>query len=399
MPDERQNTVRHLKRAGKKLILRRTSGAVFSIAEFARQHFHRLAPHEVQVIKQKARGLPSELPARLTAPLRRSEGVSPATEGAVRVHRAGGRSAYWRQQHLHFKGCCPERDLTFPVERLDFGSNRIEHDTIQFGSMSAEGVMREILAYCFLSALKLPIPHTPVCVFEYRLGSDSLGYCYVSRREDDARTEERLDYFGLSIRDLIHIKALEKRFDVETLKGDVGYAGLDARSYADEKARLLVSMNMNGGFRGILNSNLGNDILLCGQQLVLCDFDTFCIIKMPTQPSSRFLRSFCLWCLAELIKTSPMVWDYLDLKGSQRGEASQLLAEAFFANSLLWAAYRKRLLAAAREKSWDTDEMEHAFRLAATTDACYQLLLDAVPNSLVLQQSYEPAMSLYIGHN
>ena len=237
MSQDRRKTVRHLKKASKKVILRETSGDVYSIAEFVQQHAHRLESHERKIIDQERRRLPMDVPACITRPFRRANVPTRAPDGAIRALRAGGRSAYWKREHLHFKGCSPQPGLTFPIERLDFGSTELEHGTVPFGCLSAEGVMREILAHCFLSTLRLPIPHAPICVFEYRQRQDTLGYCFVSRRESDARTEERLDYIGLSIRELIQIKAIERQFGVRVLKGDVGYRGLNSRSYAEEKAK------------------------------------------------------------------------------------------------------------------------------------------------------------------
>lgn len=77
-------------------------------------------------------------------------------------------------------------------------------------------------------------------------------------------------------------------------------------NFSKEKADLLTRMNFAGGFRGILNSNIGNDIIY-KNNFYICDFDTFCVIEVPKNPTKDFLRAYIVWCVIELLKSSPLV--------------------------------------------------------------------------------------------
>lgn len=398
---DRYKIVRHLRAADSRVNLIRNAGRVNSVRDFALQHIGILDSREADYVKGCLTSLPSDVPDFLNHPLRRAPSCCNEDHKArdVAAIRSGGRSAYLPKKRLHLKGCNPMPDLEFPLECLPFGATLMQESTIPFGSLSTENVMREILAYCFLKSAHLPVLSTPVCVFEYELPSGEPGCCLVSRRSTNERTEDLLDFHDLTIRDLITVKFLEKRFAVNVLRGDVEYEGIDNDWYAQEKARQLVSMNMNGGFRGILNSNLGNDVLLGPNKLALCDFDTFKLIGIPDYPTGDFLRSFCLWCVVELIKTSPMVWEYIHLDDVSKSKAVRLLTETYVSKSTLYKHYHSRLFAAAGKRGWNLDRLKKAFNGAFATPVCYELLLDVVPNSTVLTESYPPDLSLYIGHN
>ena len=91
------------------------------------------------------------------------------------------------------------------------------------------------------------------------------------------------------------------------------------------------------------------------------------------------------------------MWDYVGLEGKARPAAAELLAESFEASSRLWRAYVKRLLESVGTKGWDVPEVARELKRALRTETCYELLLDVVPNSPVLRESYSPDLALYYG--
>src|SRR3989344_5222902 len=89
---------------------------------------------------------------------------------------------------------------------------------------------------------------------------------------------------------------------------EVEVNGINPNWYAYQKARQLTRMNFNGGFRDLLNSNIGNDILY-QDGLALCDFDTFHVVDIPRVPNKDFLRKFILQSFVEAVKSSLPIID------------------------------------------------------------------------------------------
>ena len=205
--------------------------------------------------------------------------------------------------------------------------------------------------------------------------------------------EKDIDYLGMDIKDLISLKLIEKRFGVRVLEGDVGFKRVSQDWYCREKSKILLKMNFNGGFRGILNSNIGNDIHY-NKTLFTCDFDTFKIIKIPKNPDYKFIKNFVLWCFVELLKTSPTCWDYLDL-GKFKPKNLEILTESYRKNSLLWKYYYKGFIQEAKKRKWNLLYVEEAIKEMIKAPVYYDMILDVVPNNILIKNSYSPENSFY----
>jgi len=393
----REEIVPYLRKGGKKVYLYTCEGRVYSIQDFVELEGSKLGKNEIKIILEQKRHLTSKTPKILRDPFTLSAFLKKSKE-KICVERAGARSAYWKTKKIKFKGCRPEPGLAFPTEELGFGFAEVKTGKIPFGVLSTENVMREILAYCFFKQFKIAVCQKPLCVFEYLHEGKILGYCLALQKPTDERMENKLDYFGLSIKDLISIKYFEKKFKLKVLSGEVGFKGINPKWYVKQKSKILVSMNFNGGFRGILNSNIGNDILH-KKRLCICDFDTFRVIKIPKKPSLKFMNGFCLWCLVELFKTSPLVWDYLDLEGKSKKEVLKMLQDSFFENSSLWKSYKERFFREAKKRNWNLDLLQKALSKASKTGVYYDMIPDTVVNSKLLRETYKPELSLYVSHN
>jgi len=385
---EREKIVPHLKVTGRTAWLYPCAGTVFSVKEVVEAFCHVLARNEQKIVEHN---WVDTVPPFLEKPLFMSFEVKDS-EG-IPAERSGARSAYMKEKTMKLKGCRPKPGVEFPTWDLEFGVENAVTGKTGFGILSAENIMREILAFCFFEKYKIGILQNPLCVFEYAEG----GYCLVLEKPKDERTEGNLNFFGLTIRDVIYIKFLEKKFGITVLEKDVTFEGIDQDWYAEQKSTILISMNFNGGFRGILNSNLGNDILY-KDNLYICDFDTFKVVEIPENPSFEFLKYFSLWCFVELFKTSPPVWDYLDLEGIPREKAVKMLQKSFFENSSTGKCYKEQFFVEVEKRGWDKKLMEKALEAAAQTEVYYQILLDSVLNSEVLKKSYNPEMGIYALH-
>ncbi len=384
---EREKIVPYLKMTGRNVWLHSLGGTVHSVRDFAAINKNYLKKNEVALIEAQKPLLSASTPS-FEQPLIMSFKKG---EHGIPGIRSGARSAYIKDKALKFKGCRPKPGIEFPTWDLKFGSSQAVTHTTGFGTLSAENVMREVLAYCFFTKHGIPLLQEPVCVFEY---ADGKGYCLVLRTPKDERTEHQLEYYDLTLREVITIKLLEKKFGVHILTGDVTTKGIEQQWYAAQKSNLLISMNFHGGFRGILNSNIGNDIFY-ENSLYICDFDTFKVIDIPEHPSPTFLKHFCLWCFVELFKTSPLVWDYLDLEGKTE-KAVELLQKSFLENSCLGTYYEEQFFTEAKKRGWDA--VNEALTEAAHTDVYYQVLSDCVLNSEVLRRSYKPELGIYAVH-
>ena len=390
---KREDVVPHLKE-GKKVDLYMSEGKVYTIAKFINKFKSKVDNKEKKILNEQIELFEKRIPSYLLNPLTRSSWLNKGNKKII-VNRGGARSAFWEKEKLKLKGCRPIKDLRFPIEYLEFGSTEMVSGEINFGTMSIEGVLSEILAYCFFRKFSIPINQTPVAVFEYTSKGKIIGYCIVVRTPRDARLEKDLDYFGLSVKDLIKIKHLEKKFKIRFLNGEVGFKGVNQEWYSKSKSDLLLRMNFKGGFRGILNSNIGNDLEYNGQ-LFITDFDTFNVVDIPKKPSQKFLNNFVLWCVVEVLKTCPTVWDYIDLEDEK--EAVELLTNSFYENSQLWKCYNKGFMQNVNKLNWNKEKVNKAFEFVKKSKIYYEMILDVVPNSKLIKETYSPELSFYMPH-
>ena len=236
---KREKIVPHLKQK-KVLALYRAAGKVFSIQDFIKKFSSTLAPHERVTIAESLKLFPAQGSRLFAHPLTSNPGIGISRERSSAI-AIGSRSAFITKRHIKLKGCRPIPDLHFPHEQLDFGAQEMLTQKIQFGSLTAENTMREILAFCFFKKHGIRVLHAPVAVFEYVFKNRSLGFCLVSLSPTETRLEADEDYFGLSIADLLSIRLVEKELGVKSsLPAEVGFKGVGQWWYANEKGKLLV---------------------------------------------------------------------------------------------------------------------------------------------------------------
>lgn len=393
---ERDKIVRYLYQP-EILPLYKTSGKTIFIKDFIRQHISCLDPHEVSIILRNMHLLEiNKIPNFLVTPLTINNDIA-IGKSIKLAKRLGSRSAYLVKEKIKLKGCRPIPGIYFPHNVFEFGGDEIINVKIPFGSLSAENVMREILAFCFFKEHQLPLLQIPICVFQYDL-SHIQAYSLVLLSPYETRIENQENDYNLKIRDVILISEMEKFFDVKVLPKEIKFKGVNNVSYARQKGKLLATMNINGGFRGILNSNLGNDIYY-KSKIYICDFDTFRVINVPSKPTSDFITKFILWCLVEILKTSPLVLGYFNIDRLSRNNATAILWYHYSNNSLLWKYYWKYLCQYAENKGWNLKLLNESLKICLKSRVIYDLILDNVLNSKILKNTYPPSLSLYKTHN
>lgn len=393
----RESIVKHLKEKNKYIYLYPSKGKVYSILNFVNMHLKSVSLYEQTILKD-SKYLNKTIPSFFNIPLSRAKFIRKNKLKPLLCKRSGARSAFLVRGRYKLKGCNPKINVFFPTVKYKFGSDKAILGKINFGVLSAENVLREILAYCFFNINNIPIPHKPMCVFEYFHKGKSTGFCLVTKKETDKRTENFMQYNNLSISDLIKIKFMEKKFNIGLLSGEIKFRNIDCDWYAKEKAKLLLNMNFNGGFRGILNSNLGND-LIYKNQFFICDFDTFTAIEIPKNPDFKFIKSFCSWCFVEMLKTAFPIWDYVDLTNKSKKQSISLLQESFEKNSAFYKYYKEGFIKKSEEAGWNMKKVINAIEEIKKTKIYFEMLSELVINSETLIKSYKPKLGIYALHN
>ncbi len=369
-------------------------GKRWLLADYVNAFGSTLEAHEEALVRKHADELVRVVvPDELACCLARSPEVALDNTPVLIVQRSGGRSAYWPERRLKFKGCRPVLDgASYPLEVLRADARRIDHETIPFGTISPEGVMRELLGWAFCREHGLPIHARPVCIYEYFSDRRSLGCCLVTETRGEDRIEAHIEYPACTVEEIIRAKAER----LTAISGTPIGAELRLRDvnlwwYVEAKSRLLCDMHFHGGFRGVLNSNIGNDVLVRnnhgGLELCLCDFDTFRVTQIPHHTDKRFLEEFTLRAVIETVKGSLSICDYVDIPNkASLHEIVKILGRVYFEKSSLWRAYAQRFTRAAKASDWKAKAVQDAFGIAFRTEAVADVLASCVVNGHYLRQ-------------
>lgn len=362
------------------------TGKVHSAFSFANINQGILSEIGSSILKENLSILETEeaIPNDLNTCLARTDGLK-LNDNTFLIKRSGARSAYWKERNIKFKGCRPmvKEPATFPMEKLAFGADTIEYGDIPFGVITKEAILREILAYCFFKETNLPVAHIPLCVYEYMQEKRTIGFCLVLQSVGETRVEQFINYPELTINELVQIKSqnLETKYFVGS---ELNLSGINVHRYSDEKARLLTKIHFSGGFRGILNSNIGNDIVLGNDnfKLLICDFDTFEVLEMPDQPDFEFLKGFVLQCVIEVLKGSISILEYIQFKdGLPVADQNRILFERYTKISSLWKAYERCFWICVKDNGWNEKLVKQAFESILETQALFKILSLVIPNS------------------
>lgn len=363
-------------------------GRILGVPEFVEQEGALLSTDERRLVAAHLSGLtggPEIPPGPLVRNRYRSDGRAEYVAEA-----AGGRSARLAGLDVKIKGCRPA-DGTFPSWSLGPGFE-LHRETIPFGTLGAEGVLREVLGACFLAEHGLPRAARPFAVYAYE-GPEEPRFALVSHCRGDERVEARFDCGGLTLHQLIRLK---RSCDHDGLIGqEVCLRGIDRDRYTARKAELLAAMHFGGGFRGLLNSNVGNDVVAGDELRTLCDFDTFEVRVVPVADDGAGVREFVARAILELLKSSLPFVDIVDGVDADAGTSRDRLAAHYRDASSVYRRYRAQLDARSAALGWPTDGVEQAVNDAFSLDIAGVLLEELIPNSATptsfsLQTPYVP---------
>lgn len=365
-------------------------GTISSIREFAEKGSSLLTPYEREFLLSRIDTLASreQMPAELDRCLAMSKSPSDQAQPHLEGIRSGERSVLLPEMALQLKGCLPSASETsFPTELLPFDADQIQRSTIPFGIMTGEAVMREILGNCFMKAHGLDHHIEPLCVWQYTIHDGADEYCLVSRYRSRDRIEDFMEQPDCKVGDIIRWQEGSEPPPRDMAIGsEIRLQGLNLWPYVEAKSQLICAMHLRGGFRGILNSNFGNDVVLekChgSVPLVLCDFDTFFMVPLPDAPDAVFLEKFALHCLVEIIMGSLPILFHVNLPSDcTPKEQAEALGAVFFAKSSLWRAYRRHLFTEAKDLGWNLSVFGEALEKACRAPACADVLSTRVLNN------------------
>ena len=377
------------------------TGKVHSIYGFADNNSKLLSEKEFSVIEKQRENLKRIFISSLfNKCLTRSSNLSISQEHIL-MKRNGARSAYDEQSKIKFKGCRPEiqNNSTFPIESIDYHEKAIKYNEVSFGILSKEGVLREILAYCFCLSHNLPISHEPICIYEYFNEGKSIGFCILLKSlAGEKRIEQFIEYPDLSLKDLIEIKTQKLKTNF-LIGSELRISGININYYSQKKAELLIKLHFNGGFRGILNSNIGNDIIDEINNLFICDYDTFKVIEIPSQVDQLFLNDFVLSCLIEVFKSSISILDFVVFKENlSLKDKNILLFEKYKEKSTLWKYYWNIFMQMINQMNWNNEMIEVAVENCLNTEAFHKIISLVLPNDSEINNVTQNR-TVYYSHN
>ena len=355
-----------------KIKVYQTQEKVFSIKEFVDLFIDKTNLSEAEKRLLREGNLLDTVPKHLNKAITRAEWLKEDRSDLIEMRRAGERSAYCEKNKVKFKGCNPpEKEVEFPTELTFFGKEEVTVEKIPYGILTAEQVIREILGCVFFSKYGLNTNLKPVCVYE-----QGYGFCLVEETKAEKRVESFLDFENKNVSELVRLDSIRKKLGLShDLGTEVKLKGINIVKYADEKAKMLLSMNFNGGFRGLLNSNIGNDVITLNEdgelELFLCDFDTFAVVEIPEKPTKDFLKRFFLQSFVELAKSSlPIVDIVKDSVGA---------VERYKIISSLYNVYRREFYRKAKEKKWDLELLKEIEEWALSTPIFNRTVCEIVP--------------------
>lgn len=349
----------------KKCFLFESKGKVISIKEFVENNLNNVSLSDYEKSILSSAEFSDAIPSFARRVRVMNELFSKSKRDAIKVERSGERSAFWKSKGIKFKGCNPQpKEHPFPTKSFFFGKERETEGFRPFGVLTKEQVMREILGWAFFSLNNLGQHQRPIAVYDY---GDDIGYCLVFESKGDKRIENLFDFHGITLADMVsHTKK------VSALPKEVGIKGIDVSGYIEKKSSLLAEMNFKGGFRDLLNSNIGNDFLV-NKEPYVNDFDSFRIVEIPEKPDDEFLRRFCLQCFVEAIKSSLPLIDHIH---NDEG------IESYLKESSLYQAYRKKFYAFAKKKGWDISKLKQIEKRVVSTPIFRKEAKKMVPPSI-----------------
>lgn len=383
-------------------------GIILSINEFISTYAGLLEDNEQQIVQAYCSGFPtlSCIPSILTRVWTRSKWLQIGKETSLQASRRGTRNAFLPNESIIFKGCRPAQEVAnFPDEYVPFGKDSVSRSEIPFGVLTAERTMREILGHCFFIQNDLPLRSIPQCVYEYKSKNHTLGYCLVLQVEADDRIEALMDYPDFSVADILTADVIRSKSYLEGILDDeMPLKNINVLQYAEKKSDMLIKMNQNGGFRGLLNSNIGNDVVKFSSgyssRFFLCDFDTFKVIKIPERASTNFMRAFLIQCFVEVVKSSLPILDYVNAPVHANPKViSECARNIFFTQSSLWRAYQRRFEGLISALGWDMERVKELLIEVYETPAFVEVLLDQVFNYHTFKAAKPASESMYIPHN
>ena len=393
---------------GPKLVeLFKCNGRVISIRDFLVDNLDILSTLEKNFLKENLHLLsgPDKIPENFRICLSRSRDIASDLNPVLTAHRSGARSAFMPEASLQLKGCRPVLNgEEFPTEYLPLGSTEIVRDRIPFGVMTAEAVLREILGFCFMQKRDLPIQAIPLGVTAFRYKNKSMGFGMLLKLKSENRVETHLEVPHGTVRDLITAQTNILLSMPDFVVGsELRLRGISLWKYIEAKGRIIAVMNWHGGFRGILNSNFGNDVLISERhdknKLALADFDTFEMLSAPTDSSNNSLDPFVLRCLLEIVMGSLPIMQYANLANQDsEDKASDVLGAIYFRKSSLWRSYYRHFLSEAIAKGFSSTAIGESIDRMRRTKAFTEMLMCRILNDKAIKR-IKSERPFYYPHN
>lgn len=382
--------------------LNHVEGRTWPITQFAIDHLFLLLPHERLLVKKWLSGLGEidRLPKCLRDPLAVDKAER---KSGIQAKMCGRRSVYLPSECVQLKGCISRPIKNpFPASSLNLQMGKLIKKGVPYGALGAEQVMREILAWCFQKNYCIEIGVKPIAIYEYQNGlSKGSRFCLLLEIVSDTRIEALWDYAYPTLSKVVAAYLVERtKFFGSILHGEVGLLEPYPTDYVRMKRNLSLKFNQNMGFRGVLNSNNGNELLWHdskGWHLAFCDFDSFRVFyEAEPHLSDERINDFTTLCCAEFLAGNPLINTFLLVEEQvSRKEAKCIFDGIYSDQSHTWNAYKRSFIELCGSKFEKDAKFENAVCKFQSLPIYLDLIMEKIPNSLNLPSWQN---SIYVPH-
>lgn len=375
--------------------LYRCAGEVLSVRVFSEKNLDLLSPAEAVLVKRHVDKLPEarNIPEDFREPLSMSSEIALDDKPVFTTRRSGARSAYFPQRGLQLKGCRPYPALCgigFPAWRLYPHETFLRHERILYGVMRAEDVMCEVLGYCFAQEYNfLRIRSAPLAVSAFSFQGLSLHHGLLLSIQGNERIDAQIQFprKDLLFSELNMAQATKKPLGDGLFVGsELPFRDLDAAWVAREIGHMMAAMHWHGGFRGVLDSHIGNVVLVSDTKgetkLALTDFSSFHLLPVPYAGApASVVDQFMLNSLVEVCMGSLPIMHYVDLpKTGLKTDFAIALGDIYFSKSSLWECYWDAFQRAAGKHGLSRKVVRDSFNNMRRTEAFLEVLTRLVPS-------------------
>jgi hypothetical protein len=373
------------------ILLVPATGRSIKLTDFYYQYRDLLSAPESKIIDGALDHFPDPSLTSFTAtPLMRADSpfAKIHTTKHLTANKSGKRSAHLTTEQIKIKGCRPL--LTeFPQWEID-RDYHLQINYIPGGTMSAVAILKELLGFALQTINNIPCPAIPISIYQYDTGREA-EFALLFLAATDLRIESLIQ-----TKHSLHQVILNNTLAIDTSHAKETSLKLsEFDRYITHKSALLCDLHFLGLFRGILNSNIGNELVQGDRFIGFCDFDSAYLMSPPPKTDRAQIVDFTIRSFLELLKASLPIETFIFQQDSNRQALTPRLVEVYQATSSIYSSYLNRFLQKAVDLNWNLTTVYDGIKQTFQTQIAAQLLQELIPNSVTIRDlksvsNYEP---------